>query len=189
LTLRPLQDEGKVVAHFQFDVDGDAPQLGSFDRNEAHHYDLFPRALAEVVERLHVRELRVALTQGRWRADRWGYPAVAAPTGAQIYAWIDVAAAAAARGDDGTSATVDEQWQVLVNKVSGLLCASFNFVTLPQTSSPTHLFPFTGVHSVKPFNTTSLHLRYGHLPAETMCTENVTPWLKLLPCGSSVHER
>ena len=27
------------------------------------------------------------------------------------------------------------------------------------------------------------HLRYTALPREPVCTENLTPWAKLLPCG------
>ena len=29
-------------------------------------------------------------------------------------------------------------------------------------------------------------MRYAALPRETVCTENFTPWTKLLPCGTSV---
>ncbi|CAG8852192.1 401_t:CDS:2, partial [Racocetra persica] len=28
-------------------------------------------------------------------------------------------------------------------------------------------------------------LRYGSLPHENVCTENLTPWIKLLPCKST----
>lgn len=28
------------------------------------------------------------------------------------------------------------------------------------------------------------HLRYANLPREIVCTENLTPWKKLLPCES-----
>jgi len=30
------------------------------------------------------------------------------------------------------------------------------------------------------------HVRYASLPREIVCTENLTPWKKLLPCGSKV---
>jgi hypothetical protein len=29
-------------------------------------------------------------------------------------------------------------------------------------------------------------IRYSTLPREVVCTENLTPWKKLLPCGSKV---
>jgi len=31
-----------------------------------------------------------------------------------------------------------------------------------------------------------LHVRVGALPREFVCTENLTPWMKLLPCGEMV---
>lgn len=31
-------------------------------------------------------------------------------------------------------------------------------------------------------------LRYATLPREIVCTENLTPWKKLLPCGSTVSD-
>jgi phosphatidylinositol glycan class T len=30
------------------------------------------------------------------------------------------------------------------------------------------------------------HVRYSALPRESVCTENLTPWKKLLPCSSKV---
>lgn len=56
--------------------------------SEFAHYDLFPRALGEVVERYHVRELHLSLTQGLWRHRKWGYPVVDAPPGAQLWVWF-----------------------------------------------------------------------------------------------------
>ena len=31
-----------------------------------------------------------------------------------------------------------------------------------------------------------LQIRYGSLPREAVCTENLTPWIKLLPCQAKV---
>ena len=52
------------------------------------HYRVFPRAVGELLQRLRVRELHVALTQGHWRTDRWGLPIDGAPTGAEVRAWF-----------------------------------------------------------------------------------------------------
>ena len=43
--------------------------------------------------------------------------------------------------------------------------------------------PFTYPHYPHPSD--SRYMRYGVSPFEVVCTENLTPWLKLLPCGSS----
>jgi phosphatidylinositol glycan class T len=31
--------------------------------------------------------------------------------------------------------------------------------------------------------TINKRLKYSTLPSEIVCTENITPWIKLLPCG------
>jgi phosphatidylinositol glycan class T len=52
------------------------------------HYDVFPRTIAEIVDRHGVDEAHVTLTQGRWRQSEWGSPLVSAPSGAEVWAWF-----------------------------------------------------------------------------------------------------
>lgn len=53
--------------------------------------------------------------------------------------------------------------------------------------SPEMSFRPTGISdSHKSLNSTLL--RYGTLPREIVCTENLTPWKKLLPCDSKVSQ-
>uniref|UniRef100_A0A4W5NUA5 Phosphatidylinositol glycan anchor biosynthesis class T n=1 Tax=Hucho hucho TaxID=62062 RepID=A0A4W5NUA5_9TELE len=61
---------------------------------------------------------------------------------------------------------------------SGDTYASFQFRTLWDTDF------LRGNHVP-----TNLFLRYAVLPREIVCTENLTPWKKLLPCGSKVPVR
>jgi len=50
-----------------------------------------------------------------------------------------------------------------------------------HTTSPTRAFPQTGdLPRLPPPHTHTL--RHATLPAERVCTENLTPFLKLLPC-------
>lgn len=74
----------------------------------------------------------------------------------------------------------DNRWLTLTNALSGLFCASLNFIDSTKTIRPVMSFSPTGDHS----NTTTqnLHLLHGTLPREVVCTENLTPFLKLLPC-------
>jgi GPI-anchor transamidase subunit T len=52
-----------------------------------------------------------------------------------------------------------------------------------HTTSPTRVFPPTG--DLPRLPSPHLHtLRHATLPAERVCTENLTPFLKLLPCPS-----
>lgn len=70
------------------------------------------------------------------------------------------------------------KWITLTQSLSGLFCASLNFVDSTRTTRPAVSFEPTGDHN----KVESLHLLHGTLPGEVVCTENLTPFLKLLPC-------
>lgn len=119
-----------------------------------------------------MEELHLTLTEGQWRHDQWGYPVLDAAPGAELYAWFSPEVA-----------DVDAQWRKLSATLSGLFCASLNFIDNFNTVTPQMaLSPMSAVKSGQ--NITS-HLRYASLPREIVCTENLTPWKKLLPCESS----
>lgn len=70
------------------------------------------------------------------------------------------------------------RWLTLTNALSGLFCASMNFIDATKTIRPVMAFSPEGHHG----NSSNLHLLHGTLPHEVVCTENLTPFLKLLPC-------
>lgn len=86
----------------------------------------------------------------------------AKPPGVELWARFDIL----------TKEEIDTTWGNLTNSLSGLFCASINFLE----SSTSHSTPLWG------FLPNNGDLRYGALPREAVCTENLTPWLKLLPC-------
>lgn len=67
---------------------------------------------------------------------------------------------------------INESWKGLTHALSGIFCSSVNFLE----SSTAYSAPHWGLR------TNSSSMRYGALPREAVCTENLTPWLKLLPC-------
>ncbi|XP_065874968.1 GPI transamidase component GPI16 [Euphorbia lathyris] len=159
LLLRPLPDR-KVLAHFHFQ--STAPPSIS---NGRHHH-LFPKAISQLVQKFHVMEMELSFTQGRWNYESWGgfdpiSSSNAKPPGVELWAVFDV-----------PHDQVDESWKNLTHTLSGLFCASINFLESPTMySAPEWSFrPASG------------NLRHGMLPREAVCTENLTPWLKLLPC-------
>lgn len=79
--------------------------------------------------------------------------------------------------------SIDEEWRSLTNALAGLFCASLNFVDAFNSMSPEFSFRPTGVRTE---SVNSSHLRYSSLPREIACTENLTPFKKLLPCDSKV---
>ncbi|XP_050442857.1 GPI transamidase component PIG-T [Adelges cooleyi] len=149
LFIRPLPT-GYVYSFFQFTI--------VREDNLFNHTHLFPHSLGDIINRFNVDELNIDLTSGLWRHKAWGYPAIDAPSGAEI----------SARFHSNTE-DVNKNWFGLTNALSGLLCTSLNFINKANTfeSSEDRVY------------------RYSNLPRENVCTENLTPWKKLLPCDSS----
>ena len=69
-----------------------------------------------------------------------------------------------------------------MNSLSGLFCASLNFIDSGKTTRPILSFEPEGTLHSAGGNGTELQLLHGMLPHEVVCTENLTPVLKLLPC-------
>ncbi|KAG7581418.1 GPI transamidase component PIG-T [Arabidopsis suecica] len=159
LLLKPLPDR-KVLAHFHFE--NRAPPSNS----HGLHHHLFPKAISQLVQKFRVKEMELSFTQGRWNHEHWGgfdplSSMNAKPVGVELWAVFDV-----------PQSQVDTSWKNLTHALSGLFCASINFLE----SSTSYAAPTWG------FGPNSNKLRYGSLPREAVCTENLTPWLKLLPC-------
>lgn len=133
--------------------------------------------------------MELSFTQGRWDYEQWGgfdplSSANAKPPGVELWALFDV-----------PLDQIDATWRNLTHALSGLFCASINFLE----SSATYASPYWSfrpnlvndddkIHDAEHIITVdktkgpSSRLRYGALPREAVCTENLTPWLKLLPC-------
>ncbi|RKP07960.1 GPI transamidase component PIG-T [Thamnocephalis sphaerospora] len=167
LFLRPL-DDNRVLAKFQFITQVDGEAASSADES------LFPRAIAQIMEAYDVAELHLSLTLGTWMHDRWGYAIGqdAAGSGAELWARLKT---------NGES--VDQRWRGLVQATGGLFCASLNFIDEASTLTPQLSFQSTHDAGGKR-NRWQTELRYGVLPRENVCTENLTPWIKQLPCQS-----
>ncbi|KAL7279582.1 hypothetical protein ACG7TL_005984 [Trametes sanguinea] len=175
LTLRPLRD-GRLEARFSFTtlLKGASPRDPESLRqdDEAQHYTLFPLALGQILREHAVTELHLTLNAGKWNYDHWGYPdEPGVGTGAELWAWMG----------DTSLTSVDQRWQGLRQSLAGLFCASLGHLDDQRTTSPTLTFQPEG--SLPNF-TYPHQLRHATLPSEHVCTENLTPFLKLLPCKS-----
>lgn len=163
---------GHVYFHFQFTTKWN---VSVHNTANFKHFRLFPKSLGEVLTTYHVQELHLTQTQGKWRHQSWGYPVEDSPPGAQLWVWFKPTV----KAED-----VDKTWADLVNAVSGLFCSSLNFLDGKSTVAPVWSFRPRGA-TPKGYNSSPL-IRYGALPREIVCTENLTPWKKLLPCDSKV---
>ncbi|EXX71787.1 Gpi16p [Rhizophagus irregularis DAOM 197198w] len=168
LTIKPLSD-GKLLTHFQFNV-----RTSEIKEGKAFsHYKFFPRAIGQIIQSYNARELHLTFTQGRWNYEDWGYPIVpSAGTGVELWAWL---------WKDGK---LDKNWKSLTNALAGLFCASLNFIDDTITVQPKLSFRPEGLYNATELSARA-ELRYGSLPHENVCTENLTPWIKLLPCKST----
>ncbi|KAF5374112.1 hypothetical protein D9615_008878 [Tricholomella constricta] len=175
LTIKSLRD-GKVVSKFTFKtlLKGESPRdprtLGVDDVSQ--HYTVFPLALGQILREYAVTELHLTLNAGNWNYDRWGYPEEpGVGTGAELWAWMG----------DGAQSSIDDRWEGLRNALAGLFCASLGSLDEQRTTSPARSFkpegdlPDWGIPH---------QIRHASLPSEHVCTENLTPFLKLLPCKS-----
>ncbi|KAJ8654354.1 hypothetical protein O0I10_009922 [Lichtheimia ornata] len=161
LTLRSLPD-GKLLAHFDFTTHVDATMAPG---SQLLDYNLFPKVIGQVLQQYDVDEMHLTFSQGRWHYDHWGYPPEqSAGTGVELWAWMQ------------NHTNIDARWHSLTNTLSGLFCASLNFIDETLTTQPALSFgPDDATKSTS-------QLRFGYLPHENVCTENLTPWIKLLPC-------
>ena len=173
LLLSPLQS-GELHAHFKFTTVHPADLRSSQDWK---HYQLLARPLGEVLATYRVQELSLSLTQGLWRAATSGYPVESAPSGAAVSARFL---------PEVPAQDVDIVWEGLTNALAGLLCASLNKLDKTTGVSPKHSFQPAGAQGAN-LSSSSSHLRFGLLPKENLCTENLTPWKKLLPCKGLVY--
>ncbi|TDL19217.1 Gpi16 subunit, GPI transamidase component [Rickenella mellea] len=176
LSLKSLRD-GRVATRFSFktvvqDAVPRAPDSLA-DEDDAQHYTLFPLSLGQILRSYAVTEMHLTLNSGRWDYTRWGYPEEAGvATGAELWAWMG----------DSETVSLDERWKGLRNALAGLFCASLGSLDERRTTSPSHSFKPEG-HLPK--YSQPHRLRHATLPSENVCTENLTPFLKLLPCKSS----
>ncbi|TVY52164.1 GPI transamidase component GPI16, partial [Lachnellula cervina] len=167
LLLRPLHPS-LLLASFNFQSN---TSLASF---EQQNFRYFPRSLGQILQHANTRELHLRFSLGRWDAESWGARpwggAREGGTGVELWAWVEAE----------TDEEADGRWLTLTNALSGLFCASLNFIDSTRTTRPVMSFQPTGDHSNSTLS--DLHLLHGTLPREVVCTENLTPFLKLLPC-------
>ncbi|KAL8666900.1 MAG: hypothetical protein Q9202_001140 [Teloschistes flavicans] len=167
LVLEPLP-QGSLLASFNFKSQA---SLQSFQKQ---HFRYIPRSLGQILQHAKTQELHLRFSSGRWDAESWG----ARPwggtkeggTGVELWAWVE------AESDEEAFS----RWITLNNALSGLFCASLNFIDSTRTTRPIESFEPTGDHAN--VSLSRLHLLHGTLPREVVCTENLTPFLKLLPC-------
>lgn len=167
LLLEPLNDGQQIAASFHFRTFVSTRNLSQAYDSSVHH-DIFPLSLFKLFRQHQVQELHLSLSKGVWKYDQWGIPIRDVPSNAHLWAWFT------------SNVNASENWAKLTRHLSGQFCASINLIDRTVTLAPKL--------SHRPFLTSSrVQNPQGYLaalPQEAICTENLTPWIKLLPCRS-----
>ncbi|CAI4064140.1 hypothetical protein SKDZ_08G2330 [Saccharomyces kudriavzevii ZP591] len=175
LVLKPLPNNDLLVSFkFQLQSEPFDPSVSSTSFDAYEHYTTFPRAIPPLLQSTATRQLHLRFTKGFWDALSWGQlPHAGKQAGASgVELWSQVQAA------DQEQAF--HNWKKLANSLSGLFCSSLNFVDESRTTFPRK--SYASDTSSPLFNETEkLYLMRASLPNEPICTENLTPFIKLLP--------
>ncbi|KEP54120.1 Gpi16 subunit GPI transamidase component [Rhizoctonia solani 123E] len=174
LWIEPFHD-GKLLAQFEFlTVLNDVPRRPDTLNVEdsSQHYTVVPLALGQILREYSVTELHLSLNAGKWNYKSWGVPLVpSTASGAELWAWMG-------HTHNDTTELIDARWHGLTNALAGLFCASLGSMDARRTIIPDIAFrPEGDLPQDYPHS-----LRYAAIPSENVCTENLTPFVKLLPC-------
>ncbi|KAG5437641.1 hypothetical protein PCANB_000678 [Pneumocystis canis] len=165
-----------LLASFRFNITSSFSHLKSENSGTFLSHSRLPRSLRYIMEESRTYELHLRLTRGKWSYTHWGMPPekghVSGGCGIELWAYIE--------GD--TEDVIEKRWNVLTHALSGLFCASINFMDTTKTIIPVLSFIKDKRRIETQWPGIKGYLLYGTLPQETVCTENLTPFLKLLPC-------
>jgi len=152
LLLQILPD-GLINAVFVFNTTGSS---------QSTYHTALSQVLADIMNVYGVKEFRVSLTHGRWRTDAWGYGpfSTEAPAGAELVFSLFLDSELKKSGMVGT---LPERITGVRRAISTMLCSSIDSMGTGAASG------------------NATHFR-GYLPLEAVCTENLSPWIQLLPC-------
>lgn len=184
LYIKPLTD-GKLLAHFQF--------VTTYRRDLKNlrwenKIQILPLSIVDLITSTGASELHFSLTKGNWNYKNWGYAPRSSPPGAQIRASFNK-----------HSKNLDDTWRRLTNSLAGEFCASLisaneqtlvmpklSFSAENQLRFGSNPSEYTDFHQHITNDTQATeHVMYTNLPEETLCTGNLSPWKKLLPCNSN----
>ncbi|AMD21195.1 HEL085Cp [Eremothecium sinecaudum] len=177
LELTPLP-KNALLSSFQFFMKSNNFTVGKSDQSfdQFGHYTVFPKAIRPLMDNTNTRNLHLRFTKGVWDYEMWGQlphnGLKSGGSGVELWAVIE------APNKD----TAFNKWIKLANSLSGLFCASINFIDASSTTFPVSAFqPYDedGIPLFDPSN--RLYLLRAALANEPICTENLTPFLKLLP--------
>jgi phosphatidylinositol glycan class T len=172
LEIKQLKGNNMLVS-FNFEANRTAKLYP--EPNEIEYYDVFPKALGTMLKYTNTRELHIRFGHGWYDSEVNGKLIengfLSGGTGVEIWATIE----------SESKNEAFESWIELANSLSGMFCASLNFIDSSITTTPEKLFKNEiDIQSQVELQGNLFRFRSA-LPREPVCTENLTPFLKLLP--------
>lgn len=175
LHITPLSNN-YILTSFEFSMNSSAftPGKSLMEYDIYSHYTVFPKAFSSILEQTSTRELHIRFTRGFWDAEDWGrLPNDGSKSGGSgVELWSVIEA--------DTKENAYKQWKILANSLSGLFCASMNFIDSSKTTYPVSSFQPNDALPLFDSNK-ELYLVRAALANEPICTENLTPFVRLLP--------
>lgn len=131
-----------------------------------------PWLFRHLFEQYDVEKFHLSMSQGFWRTNLWGnqHLGTETPSGTELFVEFTEKAN-----------NLPEKWFALVNIINGLFCTSI-LGMFPQYSAQPKL-PIR--REIIDHNFNNSYKWYGALGGESVCTENLKSWKKLLPCKQS----
>nr|CAG4715261.1 unnamed protein product [Naegleria fowleri] len=146
-----------------------------------------------ILDKYDLEHLQVTMTRGRYHYRDWGLLKKKnspdrdsennnsesqfismPPSGLTVKAQFN-------NSNQTTISNIKHKWDYLVNELSGLFCASINFLTFDtRRVYDSGIVNFMNHHLENSDHSTTTTI-YGTLSEETVCTENLTPFKSILP--------
>lgn len=179
LTLRALPGGRKVLSHFHFS----AREATAVDAGGSE----FPKVLRQILTKYEADALHLTFALGRHSDARYG-PAVGpgthAPFGTRLQVWLRDEDADDVSESLSESAELRERWRGITAELGGVFSASLNQMDRTVMTDVASVDADPSALGAFPLGTERRRFLHAGLAREEICTENLTPWLKMLPCRS-----
>jgi hypothetical protein len=167
--LQESKGQAAALATFSF-----VTSLRNVTDGGAHHTEMLPVTMVQLMQAHSVAELRLSMTSGHWEDAVWGEAgAVGAPPGVSV--WVALLGSEAATGavrEDKTAAA----WSGLLDGIAGLFCPSLSQLGFEHTLSP-RVFRGGGAPRRAVLHAAS--------PQQLVCMDHLRTFTRLLPCGTA----
>lgn len=179
LNLKPLP-HNKLLSIFDFKLKSNVLELdynGNVNKKKINHkkYNYFPKTLVSIIEKTNTRELHIRFSQGKWRHKKWGkMPYNGFRTGGVgIEFWGTI--------ETTTLKKAEKYWIQLIKTLSGIFCTSLD-LRYEKEFFFSDFFNKQFLFSKEIISENNQLFSFKLiLPEESVCTENLIPFLKMLP--------